>query len=137
MSDSNRRQFLKRTLAALVQVAGSVTVASAAVGSTRTQDKKKPEEKEPPTEDLQQRADELAATHPAAEAEAETAAQFLNWRPGGGIGWRNGGWNNGVWRNGGWSNFPWNNGIWRNGGWSSFPWMNGGWGNGGGWRNWW
>jgi rSAM-associated Gly-rich repeat protein len=136
VSNSNRRQFLKGALTALVQVAGSVTLASTAVASARSQEKakgKRPDEGESPAGDLQQRADELAATRGTApEAEgsvtgAPAAGQFRNG------GFRNG-WGNGGWRNGGWVNVPWRNG-WGNGGWSNIPWFNGGWGNGG-WRNW-
>jgi hypothetical protein len=126
VSDSNRRQFFRGALAALAQAAGTVTLASAAVAPARLQqEKKKPDEGEaPPGDNLQQRADELAAARgPAPEAESAAAGQF-----------RNGGWRNGNWFNGGWRNFPWFNSTWSNFPWNNFPWFNGGWFNGG-WRN--
>src|SRR5262245_16005321 len=132
MSDLNRRQFLTSALSNLLQVAGSVTLASAALARSRSGEA--PAGAEPaagaegPTGaepaagraagNLQQQADELAAAiGPAPDAQVgEQAAadpqlaQFLNggWRNGGPGGFRNGG-------PGGFRNRPWRNGPWRNG----------------------
>jgi hypothetical protein len=130
VSNSNRRQFLKGALTALVQAAGTVTLASAAVAQSQEKEKR-PNEGEAPAGDLQQRADELAETAGPATVDARAAASR---RAGG---WSNiPPWGNGGWGNGGWRNIPpWGNGGGTSG-WSNIPpWGNGGWGNGG-WRNW-
>src|SRR5262245_37075650 len=77
MSDFDRRQFFKGILDKLVQVAGTVVVASATAPMARAQGRES-EGAEPP-ENLQERADRLAATanFPAEEAEA-TTFEFLN-----------------------------------------------------------
>jgi hypothetical protein len=136
MSDLNRRQFLRKTLANLVQAAGSVTLASAAI--SRAESQKTPTGTDPgrAAGDVQQRADELAAafgpmhhgTHgEQAQVEPVQLRSRRHLRPGR--------WPNGIWRNGGWRNFPFLNGAWPNGPWRNGPWPNGGWNNGG-WRNW-
>src|SRR5262245_37013573 len=164
MSDFDRRQFLKGLLGKLVQAAGSVVVASAAVAAAKAQ-ANQPAGTEPSPGDLQERADQLAANgnFPAEEAEAR-ASEFLNGAfrntPVGGFrntpigsfrntpigSFRNGpigGFRNGPvggFRNtpvGGFRNTPvggFGNGGWPNGGWGGFG--NGGWPNGV-WRNWW
>lgn len=148
MSDTNRRQFLKGILGKLAQAAGAVVVASAAASTARAQEHQS-EGAEAPPEDVQERADRLAASgnFPAEDAEA-LANEFLN------RGFRNtplGGFRNtplGSFRNsglGGFRNSPvgrfrntplgaFGNGGWPNGGWGGF--RNGGWPNGG-WGNWW
>lgn len=148
MSDFDRRQFLKGILGRLVQTAGTVVVASAAVSMARAQADQS-EGAETPPEDVKERADRLAATGnlPAEDAEAGTS-EFLNGafrnHPLGAF--RNaplGAFRNtplGAFRNhpvGGFRNTPlgaFANGGWPNGGWGGF--RNGGWPNGG-WRNWW
>jgi hypothetical protein len=149
MSDLNRRQFLKRALANLVQAAGSVTLASAAVARAQSNEPQSSDDHGPAAGDLQQRADELAASfrpgphgapgeeEPGESAEVEPGeqaqvepVQIRRRRP-----LRRGPWPNGVWRNGGWRNGPFLNGGWPNGFWRNVPWRNGGWPNGG-WRNW-
>ncbi|HEY7091303.1 MAG TPA: hypothetical protein VH518_24620 [Tepidisphaeraceae bacterium] len=155
MSNLNRRQFLSSALSNLLQVAGTVTLVSAAIARAQSGERL-PEGEAAAVDDaaggraagnLQQKADELAAAlgpEPNAESgeqAGEQLAQFLNggWRNGGPGGrrrpWRNGPWRNGLWRNGGWRNSPWLNGGWPNTFWRNFPWNNGGWVNGG-WRNW-
>src|SRR5687768_14813647 len=49
VSGSNRRQFLRDTVFALMSAAGSVTLASAAVVSTRTGKKEESEDGKPPS----------------------------------------------------------------------------------------
>jgi hypothetical protein len=152
MSDFDRRQFLKGLLGKLVQTAGTVVMASAAASVARAQGNASQEAAAPP-EDVQGRADRLAASGKFPD-EAEADASQL-WRPGG---FRNtplgsfhngpvGGFRNtplGAFRNapvGGFRNTPlgsfgntgWPNGGWPNGGWGGFH--NGGWPNVG-WRNW-
>jgi hypothetical protein len=150
MSDFDRRQFFKDILGKLVQAAGTVVVASAAVSTARAQGHQA-EGAETPREGVQERADRLAATgNFSAEAEAE-ANEFLNGRfrntPLGGFGNAPlGGFRNtpvGAFRNaplGGFRNTP--VGAFRNaplGGFHNTPlgaFANGGWPNIG-WRNWW
>jgi hypothetical protein len=143
MSDFDRRQFLKSVLTTLAQTAGTVVVASAAASTATAQSRGE----ELPQEDIQERADRLAATwnFPGAESEAE-AAQFGAFRNTPLGRFRNGilgGFRNtplGGFRNtplGGFRNTPlggFGNGGWPNGGWGGFG--NGGWPNGG-WNNWW
>jgi hypothetical protein len=140
MSDFDRRQFLKGILGKLVQATGTVVVASAAASTARARGDQS-EKAETPREDVQERADRLAAAanFPAGEAEA-VANAFLNGA------FRNtplGGFRNtplGAFRNaplGAFRNTPlgaFGNGGWPNGGWGGF--RNGGWPNGA-WRNWW
>jgi hypothetical protein len=144
MSNLDRRQLFKGILAKLVQATGTVVVASAAVSLARGQGQK-PEGAQTPPEDVQERADRLAALG-ATEAEAG-ANEFLNGAfrntPLGGF--RNtplGGFRNtplGRFRNaplGAFRNTPvgsFGNGGWPNGHWGGF--RNGGWPNGG-WLNW-
>jgi hypothetical protein len=157
MSNSDRRQFLKGILGKLVQAAGTVVVASAAVSTARARGAQTEGAKTPP-EGLQERADRLTATGncPPEEVEGgEQAVAFLNG------GFRNNPWgrfrNNplggfrntplGAFRNtplgnfrntplGAFRNTPlgnvWGNGGWPNGGWGGFnngSWPNFGWGN--------
>lgn len=145
MSDPNRRQFLKSTLSSLVQAAGSVTLASAAVARAQSGQTLSSADPSPPAPDLQQQADELAASYgtgpdtppgeepdevePGDEAQVELVQISRRRRS------RPGPWGNGGWRNGGWRNGPFLNGGWPNGFWRNLPWRNGGWPNGA-WRNW-
>jgi hypothetical protein len=147
MSDIDRRQFFKAILGRLVQVAGTVVVASATASIARAQ-AGQAEGAELP-EDIQERADRLAAAanFPAEGTEAANF-EFLNGgfinTPLGGFGnapvdrFRNTPW--GGFRNtpfGGFRNTPL--GPFNNGGWQNRPWggfQNGGWPNGG-WQNWW
>jgi hypothetical protein len=147
MSDFDRRQFFKGILDKLVQVAGTVVVASATVSMARAQGGQS-EGAEPP-EDIQERADRLAAAanFPAEETEATTFefrnGAFIN-TPLGGFGNAPiGGFRNtplGVFRNAPLGTFrntplgPFANGGWRNRPWGGFH--NGGWPNGV-WQNWW
>jgi hypothetical protein len=149
MSDFDRRQFLKGILGKLVQAAGTVVVASAAVSTARARGDQS-EGAETPPEGLQERANRLAATGNCTPEEVEGGvnAAFLNG------GFRNTPW--GRFRNtplGGFRNTPlgnfrntplgafrntplgsaWGNGGWPNGGWGGFN--NGGWPNFG-WGNW-
>jgi rSAM-associated Gly-rich repeat protein len=161
MSDLDRRLFLKGILGTLAQAAGTAVVASAAAPTARAQGYQ-PKEAETTSEDVQERADRLAAACnlPAEEAEA-LANEFLNGAfrntPLGGFrntplgGFGNGplgGFGNGPLGNfrngplGGFRNTPlgaFGNGGWPNGGWGGF--RNGGWPNGAwlnhGWPNWW
>ena len=145
MSNFDRRQFLKGILDKLVAVAGTVVVASAAASTAKAQGAQA-EGAAPPPEDVQERADRLAAT---GNVPAEAGAyEFLNGAfrntPWGGFGngplggFRNtplGAFRNGV--GGRFRNTPlggFGNGGWPNGGWGGFG--NGGWPNGG-WHNWW
>src|SRR5262245_51196731 len=148
MSDSNRRQFLKSLLATLAQTAGAVVVASATASTAKAKESQ-PEKADAPADDIQQRADQLAASGglPPEAGEGSPVA-FLNGAfrntPFGSF--RNaplGGFRNtplGVFRNapvGGFRNTPlgpFGNGGWPNGGWGGF--RNGGWPNGA-WLNWW
>src|SRR5262249_44116292 len=147
MSDIDRRHFLKGVLSSLVQTAGTVIVASAAVSAARAQGNDA-EGADPPPEDVQEAADRLAAAN---VAEAEAAAEpnefrngaFLNTPLGAFRNGAPGGFRNrpqGSFRNapvGGFRNTPWGafgNGGWSNGGWGGF--RNGGWPNGA-WMNWW
>jgi hypothetical protein len=147
MSNFDRRQFLKGILGKLTQAAGTVVVASATALVARAQGRQS-EGAEAPPEDVQERADRLAATSNCSAEEAEAGAnEFLNGAfrntPLGGF--RNtplGGFRNtplGNFRNhplGGFRNTPlggFGNTGWPNGGWGGF--RNGGWPNGG-WLNW-
>ena len=148
MSNLDRRQLLKQILGNLVQAAGTVVLASAVESPVKAQDNQ-PEGGDLPQEDVQQRADRLAASgnFPANGNEAE-ANEFLNvgFRNSPGGAFRNrpsGAFRNapfGAFRNspvGGFRNTPlgaFGNGGWPNGGWGGF--RNGGWPNYG-WRNWW
>src|SRR5262245_38664908 len=78
MSDIDRRHFLKGVLSSLVQTAGTVIVASAAVSAARAQGNDA-EGADPPPEDVQEAADRLAATN---LAEAEAAAEPNQFRNG-------------------------------------------------------
>jgi hypothetical protein len=146
MSDFDRRQFLKDILGKLVQTSGTVVVAVAAVSIARAQENDS-EGAETKHEDIQERADRLAATEdiPAAPEPNEFLNGAFRNTPLGGF--RNtplGGFRNtplGGFRNtpfSGFRNTPlgsaWGNGGWGNGGWGGF--RNGGWPNGA-WRNWW
>jgi hypothetical protein len=150
MSDFDRRQFLKGILAKLTQAAGAVVVAT----SLARAHGHSAEEAETPTEDVQERADQLAATGSLQAEEAE-ANEFLNgafrnnplgsFRNGPVGAFRNtplgnfrngpaGGFRNtplGSFANGGWPNGGWGGG----GGFGNGGWPNGGWPNGV-WRNW-
>src|SRR5262245_15848816 len=75
MSDFNRRQFLKGILGTLVQAAGAVVVATAAASEARAEADQS-EGNDTPPEELQQRADRLAATSDVHAADA--ALEFLN-----------------------------------------------------------
>src|SRR5262249_14146591 len=139
MSNFDRRQFLKGLLGKLAQAAGTVVVASAAVAAAKAQ-AGQPEGAATPPKDIQERADQLAASceSPAAEA---PLSEFLNgafrntpvgafrnlpfgafrntpigaFRNGPVGGFRNGpmgGFGNGGWPNGGWGGF--HNGGWPN-----------------------
>jgi hypothetical protein len=146
MSDFDRRQFLKGILATLAQTTGTVVVAVAAVSTARAQENHA-EGAETQPEDIQERADRLAATEDvpaAAEPNEFLNGAFRNTPLGG---FRNtplGGFRNtplGGFRNtpfSGFRNTPlgsaWGNGGWGNGGWGGF--RNGGWPNGA-WGNWW
>jgi hypothetical protein len=147
MSDTDRRQFLKSILGRLVQTAGAVVVASVAASTPRAQANQS-DAAESPANDIQQRADQLAATGNVPAEETETVAnEFLNGAfrntPLGGFGnGPRGGFRNtplGNFRNtpvGGFRNTPlgaFGNAGWPNGGWGGFN--NGGWPNMG-WRNW-
>jgi hypothetical protein len=146
MSDYTRRCFLKRLLATLVQTAGTVVVASAAVSTARAEENKS-NLTEASKEDVQKRADRLAAATQAPAGHGDSrAVAFLN----GGFqntpwgGFRNtpiGAFRNtpvGAFRNtpvAGFRNTPFGafgNGGWPNGGWGGFG---NGWPNVG-WRNW-
>jgi len=146
MSNCSRRQFLAGLLGKLAQTAGSVVVASAAASIAHAEEHLS-EQTERPPDDVQSRADRLAAASDC-PAETEIAAEFLNGAfrntPFGGFrntpfgGFRNtpiGGFRNnplGAFRNTPLTTFG--NGGWPNGGWGGF--YNGGWPNFG-WRNWW
>jgi hypothetical protein len=142
MSDFDRRQFLKGVLGKLAFASGTVVLASAAAPSARTRSSGS-EGPETTPEDIQKRADQLAASVSFSEETTTEANEFLN-TPWGGF--RNrplGGFRNtplGGFRNtplGGFRNTPlgsFANGGWPNGGWGGFG--NGGWPNGG-WNNWW
>jgi hypothetical protein len=147
MSDLDRRQFFRSIFNKLVQVAGTVVVASATASMARAQAGQSDGAK--PPEDIQERADRLAsaANSPAEETE-ETSVAFLN---GPFINTPLGGFSNapvGVFRNtplGAFRNAPFGHfrntpvGPFANGGWRNSPWggfRNGGWPNGA-WRNWW
>jgi rSAM-associated Gly-rich repeat protein len=144
MSDLDRRQFFKSVFASLVQVAGTVVVASATASMARAQAGQS-DGAEPP-EDIQERADRLASAE--AEETEETSDEFLNGAfrntPLGGFGNAPiGGFRNtplGAFRNSPFGHFrntplgPFANGGWRNSPWGGF--RNGGWPNGA-WRNWW
>jgi hypothetical protein len=132
MSELDRRQFLKGLLGALAQGTGTILLASAAARAARGEQALKETEIPPPDQDVQRRADQLAAAWTRSEENAVAANEFLNvgWSPG----WRNGGWPNGVWRNGHWRNGGWRNAGWRNGSWRNGGWRNGSWPNGA-WRN--
>lgn len=149
MSDFDRRQFLKSLLGNLVQTAGTVVVASVAVSTVKGQGQP-PEGAENSQENVQERADRLAASgNFSAEPAAPGANEFLNGAfrntPLGGF--RNtpvGGFRNrplGAFRNtplGGFRNTPlgsFGNGGWPNGGIGGF--RNGGWPNGGWPNGWW
>jgi hypothetical protein len=151
MSNFERRQFLKGILDKLVQAAGAVVVASASLARAQGG---QPGGTDAPREDVQERADRLAATcnSPAEDAGANAFA-FLNgaFRNSPLGGFRNtpvGRFRNtplGAFRNsplGRFRNTPlgsFGNGGWPNGGWGGFGnggWPNGGWPNGG-WLNWW
>jgi hypothetical protein len=147
MSTLDRRRFLKEALGILVQAAGTVVVASVAASTARAQG---PEltTTEMGGNDVQARADRLAASGGCVPEDAAEPGLFRNG------GWRNtpvGGWRNtpvgsfrntpvGAFRNtplGAFRNTPvgpFGNGGWPNGGWGGF--QNGGWPNMG-WRNWW
>jgi hypothetical protein len=146
MSSFDRRQFLKGLLGQLSQVAGTVVVASAAV--TAKAQEQPSEATEPNKEDIQERADRLAASADQQPGDTAEPNEFLNGAfrntPIGGFrntpvgGFRNtpiGGFRNGP--VGGFRNTPigaFRNGAWPNGGWGGFH--NGGWPNHA-WRNWW
>jgi hypothetical protein len=162
MSDLDRRRFLKGVLGKLAQAAGPVVLASAVVESSKVRGHESTGD-DAPHNDIQDRADRLAAAN-RLPAETEAGAfEFLN----GGFrnaplgGFRNtplGGFANrplssfrntplsgfrntplGTFANapiGGFRNTPlstFNNGGWPNGVWGGFN--NGGWPNVG-WRNW-
>jgi hypothetical protein len=148
MSNFDRRQFLKGVLSKLVQTAGTVVVASVAVSTAKAHDNQAGEA-EASLEDIQKRADRLAAAgNSAGEGPAAESNEFLNG------GFRNtplgafrnaplGGFRNtplGAFRNaplGGFRNTPlgaFGNSGWPNGGFGGF--QNGGWPNVG-WRNFW
>jgi hypothetical protein len=153
MSNTDRRQFLRGILDRLVQVAGTVVVASATASQTRAQAGQADGAELPAG--IQERADQLAATAniPAEETEASNCefrnGGFVNTPLGS---FRNGGVQAvppiGVFRNLPVSTFrntplstfrnsgfgPFANGGWPNVGWGGFH--NGGWPNGV-WRNWW
>jgi hypothetical protein len=164
MSNLDRRQFLKGILDRLAQVAGSVVVASATASMARAQAGQSDQAERP--EDLQERADRLAAAANLSAEETEAATfefrngAFVN-TPLGGFGnspiggFRNtplGAFRNtpldtfrnrplGAFRNGISDNMFRNGplGPFANGGWRNNPWggfQNGGWPNGG-WQNWW
>jgi hypothetical protein len=147
MSTLDRRRFLKEVLGTLVQAAGTVVVATVAASTARAQGPEVPTT-EMGGNDVQGRADRLAATGGCAPEDAEEPGVFLN------RGWRNspvGGWQNlpggfrntptSSWRNAPLGTFrntpvgPFGNGGWPNGGWGG-GFQNGGWPNAG-WRNWW
>jgi hypothetical protein len=147
MSNFNRRQFLEGILGKLAQAAGAVVVASAAASTARAQANLS-ERAETPSEDVQKRVDQLAASDNLPTEDDEGGANaFLNGAfrntPLGGF--ANGplsGFGNhplGAFRNtplGRFRNTPlgaFANGGWPNGGWGGF--RNGGWPNGG-WHNW-
>jgi hypothetical protein len=147
MSNCDRRQFLKGILGKLAQAAGTVVVASTTVSMARAQGQESTTS-ETPAQDVQERADRLAATADfPAEADIGAVA-FLNGAfrntPLGGFGNAPlGGFRNtpfGGFRNSPLGNFrntplgAFANGGWPNGGWGGF--RNGGWPNGA-WRNWW
>ena len=148
MSDFDRRQFLKGILGKLAVATGTVVLASTATPLAGAPSAKA-EGTETPPEDIQKRADRLAAAESsAAEAAAETN-EFLNGAfrntPWGGFGNSPiGSFRNtpmGVFRNAplpGWRNTP-VVGPFGNGGWNNFfpgGFRNGGWPNSA-WRNWW
>jgi len=146
MSDFDRRQFLKGILEKLAQATGAVVVATAATSLARVQGHSAEEAEKPPG-DVQERADQLAATGNLQAEEAETN-EFRNgafrntplgsFRNGPGGGFRNtplGNFRNGP--AGGFRNTPlgsFANGGWPNGGWGG-GFGNGGWPNGV-WGNW-
>ena len=156
MSDFDRRQFLKGILNSLVQVAGTVVLASATASIAKAQAGQSAGAELP--EDLQGRADRLAAAaNVPAEETSATNCEFLN---GAFLNTPLGSFANGsrpavqpvppigVFRNLPVSTFrntplstfrnsgfgPFANGGWPNVGWGGFH--NGGWPNGV-WRNWW
>jgi len=147
MSDFDRRQFLRDVLNKLALATGTVVLASTAAPAAGTPSSTS-EGTEPPSEDIQKRADHLAAAESSSEENAAELNEFLNGAfrntPFGGF--RNtpfGGFRNtplGRFRNtpvGSFRNTPlgyFSNGGWPNGGWGGFG--NGGWPNGG-WVNWW
>jgi hypothetical protein len=146
MSKLDRRQFVKDALGKLLQVAGTIVVASAAPIVAKAQGHES-QSAQDPAEDVQGRADRLAANGNCPGEDAAALNEFLNGAfrntPVGGF--RNtpfGGFRNtplGGFRNtplGGFRNTPlstFGNGGWPNGGWGGFH--NGGWPNLG-WRNW-
>jgi hypothetical protein len=155
MSGLNRRQFFRGILDRLVQAAGTVVVASATASMARAQADQSAAAELP--EDIQERADRLAAAANSTAEETEAAGfEFLN---GGFINTPLGGFGNGPglqpvppigrfrnrpllgrFRNAPLATFrntplgPFANGGWRNGPWGGF--QNGGWPNGV-WQNWW
>ena len=131
MSDIDRRQLLKGVLGALVQAAGTVVLASTAGSTAAAQGA------ETPPEDVQARADRLAA---CGDGEAAEANEFLNAGFRNGFGGLGGGFRNNAWRNGGLGGIGGIGGGFRNNAWSNGGlvggFRNGGWPNVG-WRNWW
>src|SRR5262245_13517845 len=78
MSDFDRRQFLKGILGKLVQTAGTVVIASATASLARAQGHQSEGDETPP-DDIQERADRLAATHDFLAEETEAGAnEFRN-----------------------------------------------------------
>jgi hypothetical protein len=152
MSDIDRRLFLKGVLCKLALTTGTVVLASVAVSTAKAQEKQTASAN--PPEDLQGRADRLAASANSQDEETLAAAnEFLNgafrntpigaFRNGGLGGFRNtplgnfrnspiggfrntplGSFANGGWPNGGWPNGGWPNAGFRNGGWPNFGWRN-------------
>jgi hypothetical protein len=152
MSDIDRRLFLKGILSNLALATGTVVLASVAASTAQAQDNSSASAN--PPEDVQGRADRLAASTPIQNEETLGAAnEFLNggfrntpvgsFRNGGLGGFRNtpvgrfrntpiggfrntplGTFGNAGWPNGGWLNGGWPNGAFRNGGWPNFGWGN-------------
>jgi rSAM-associated Gly-rich repeat protein len=121
MSLLNRRQALKALLGGALQTAGTVVVASWVLpaGDARAE---APEA----GQDVQQRADHLAANRREQQPEPPAGAQISGFRNAGAF--SNGGFNNGgggAFRNGGFANGGFSNAGFRNGGFANGAFRNG------------
>ncbi|MFO0877973.1 MAG: GrrA/OscA1 family cyclophane-containing rSAM-modified RiPP [Gemmataceae bacterium] len=137
MSHPSRRQLLAGFLTGLAQVSGAIVVARATLADAATEGNQAPTQ--PARDNLQERADKIAADEPLADEERHEVA-FVNgaFRNGGGGGFRNGafangggGFHNGGFANGGGGGFH-NGGFANGGGGGGGAFRNGGFANGGG-----